>query len=155
MAKRLLRESDTIDRICTLVVENYKFKNNITMTDEEFNEMCKSEDVRKQAILNLNVVDLKTRIFEEYNETIPWVMCHNDAVYIMCNVPEEIIQNIEEWLDGKPLTDIKVHGVSVNDIIRKRFNNSAFIPMDKIFKAMAYWKETDFYDPNFCYRYFV
>jgi hypothetical protein len=148
MAKRRLREEGAIDRICMLVVWN----KNLNLPEDEFNAMCKTEEVRKQAIFNLNVVDLESRLMEEYGGTRDVFFCKEEALYLMENIPEELIVNVEEWLDEKSLSDIKIHGVSVNDVFE--MCKGRFIHFLSILKCFIEWKKTGYEDPDFCFWYF-
>lgn len=148
MAKRRLREEGAIDRICMLVVWN----KNLNLPENEFNALCKTNEIRKQAIFNLNVVDLEDRLMEEYDGTRDVFECKKEAVYLMENSPEELIQNIEEWLDEKPISDIKVHGVSINDLMKNYSRCAHFLTALNCFIE---WKKTGYEDPEFSYWYFA
>lgn len=151
MARRRLREDGMIDRISILVAENYNQKNNLNLTYEEFDELSKTDEIRKQAIFNLNVVDLESRLIEDYGGTRTSIQCAEEALYIMDNIPEELIPNVEEWLDNKPLSDINVHGMSINYLI------NTYPLCFHIYAALncfIKWKETGYKNKNFCKNYF-
>ena len=149
MAKRLLREPGEIERICMWEV----YKLDLNLTGEEFQAMCKTEDIRNKAIRSITILDLSNKLFEGANGDFSLGNCENDAVYFLDNLPEELIQNVNEWLDDKPLTDIKVHGVSINDIY-KFYKNRRYLTFGRVLRCMTDWKESEYIDPKFCFRYF-
>lgn len=151
MSRRALRESGMIDRMSTWAVEMYKFKNNINLSEEEFNNLKNTEEIKKEAVKRLNLMDLEDRLHEMYRGLRNSNMCRKEAVYIIDNIPDELMVNLEEWLDNKPLSDIKIHGFSINDILK----DFPYVNFTQALTCMIDWKAQGFLDSNFIIRYFA
>jgi hypothetical protein len=158
----------------TILVRGYKFMNrkaydekiikNISCMDIDFehpdwtqeqkNIELNNPSRRAKTVRNLTILDLSNRLFEEHGGTYTARECAAEAKYLMENMPQELIVNVNEWLDNKPLSDIKVHGTSINDVFKMFVNR----PMHfiRILHCMCKWKETDYFDEeNFCWCYFA
>ena len=66
---------------------------------------------------------------------------------------EELIPNLEEWLDGKPLSDIRLGGKSVNDIVH--MYEWVEIDVPRAILCLGMWKERNYSPPDFCEWYFA
>lgn len=109
---------------------------------------------RAKTVRNLTTLDLGNRLFEKHGGTYTARECAAEAKYLMENMLQELIVNVNEWLDNKPLSDIKVHGTSINDVFKMFVNR----PMHfiRILHYMCKWKEIDYFDEdNFCWSYFA
>ena len=121
-------------------------------------EQCLEESVKdewmEKVIRGRIIADLTDKRIEESGE-----YAHHDFFYLQSkwlveNAPKELYQNINEYIDGKEISDIKIHGVSVPDIMNQ------FMPHKKIhfldaMECMAYWKKNDYQNPNFCKYFFI
>lgn len=103
---------------------------------------------------NLTIVDLRDRLFEEHGGTYSMKECASEARYLMDGVPSELIVNINEWLDGTPLSDVKIHGVYINDVFEMFVKNRP-IHFIQIVRCMVKWKESDYFNDDFCWHYFA
>lgn len=68
---------------------------------------------------------------------------------ILINYPEEIEQNVLEWVNGDPLTEVDCHGVSIKDIVETRNLSDAHMP--QIIKNFITFKKNGFKGSNVCY----
>lgn len=107
-----------------------------------------------KAIYVLTLSDFRQRVYAEYQERVDYEECSAEAKYLLDNMPQELIPNLNEWLDNQPISDIKLHGVSINDVM-KMFESS--LPRDflQILKCMTIWKKHNYVDKNFCWNYFA
>lgn len=135
-----------------LVREKY---DNFLLKDEEVEEEASQQEYIDRAIKILTEADFRQKLFHEYyKERVSYGDCILEASYLVHNMPQELWPNLNEWLDDKPLSDIKVHGLSINDVM-KMFATS--LPRDfvQILKCMTAWKKYDYVDKNFCWNYFA
>lgn len=79
--------------------------------------------------------------------------CIRRAFRIMQDIQPELFQNINEWLDGKKLSDIKIHGVSLNDVINQY--EDVKIHFLKGLDFMIAWKNTGYANSDYHKRYFA
>ena len=91
-------------------------------------------------------MDLSDRLFEEYNGHRTAIQCHDQALELMAEIPQELQQNVSEWLDDKPLSDIKVNGVSINDVFAMFKDASRPLHFIQILESFAVWKKCNYYD---------
>lgn len=135
-----------------LVKEKY---DNFLLKDEDVEEEASQQEYVDRAIEILTEADFRQKLFYEYyKERVDYSDCILEAGYLVNNMPRELWTNLNEWLDDKPLSDIKVHGVSINDVM-KMFETS--LPRDfvQILKCMTIWKKHNYVDKNFCWNYFA
>lgn len=107
-----------------------------------------------QAVYVLTLSDFRQRIYADHQEKVPYEECAIEAKYLLDNMPQELIQNLNEWLDNQPLSEIKIHGTSINDVMQM-FKSS--LPRDflQVLKCMTIWKKHNYVDENFCWNYFA
>lgn len=142
MSTRLLRSEGAIERIAKRLVR----MKHPELTSQEISELAKRKEFVDEAVYQIKVADLQDRLFEEYGETQPSWVCRDQAIEWMTKLPEELLLNVEEWLDNKPLSDIKVHGISINDIFSKY--KSPNLTMTRVMSFFILWKETGFKNEN-------
>lgn len=151
MSERLLRKENMIDKTKMWIV-GQKYPNASNLSKEELVDLCNSEDITREAIFNLNFIDLQNRLFEEYHENKSIWDCREQANKWLTMIPKELMPNIEEWLDCKPLSDIEIYGFSINYILnRYKHKNIDFI--DAV-EAFIIWKRTNYCDKGFFNVYF-
>jgi hypothetical protein len=142
-------DQNMIERMARLTV-NF---NHPDWDDEQVNKEAKKEEHIQNAVFNLTVMDLRDKLLEEYGDRRTLQFCADDAKYIMMNIPKELIVNVNEYIDGMPLSDIKIHGVSINDVINGLMPRRVHVV--QVFKCMAKWKEYEYFDERFCWNYFA
>lgn len=102
---------------------------------------------------SLVVGDFAKKIQEQNVNAMTYLQCESVAFDIINNMPEELWPNVEEWIDDQPISDIKVHDVSVPDVM---FQFPEYkIPFLSVMKCMCMWKEYDYKGENFCNLYFT
>ena len=109
---------------------------------------------KEMTVRKLTIIDLKERLFKEYDGTHTMLECANEAKYLMDNMPPELIVNVNEYLDQQPLTDIKIHGVSINDVFAM-FSKSRPMHFIRILHCMTEWRLLDYFNEDFCWNYFA
>lgn len=62
-------------------------------------------------------VEFINKIVKHENGTSSYENCKRIAKNIIENMPKELWPNIEKWIDEQQISDIKVHGVSIPDIM--------------------------------------
>ena len=66
----------------------------------------------------------KERLIEKIREVCPWATLQaatERAEKLLGNITKPLSQNLYEWLDNKPLTDIWLDGYCVRHIMEMRF----------------------------------
>ena len=76
-----------------------------------------------------------------------YVKYETDRLYN--NIFPEVEQNVLEWLENKPLTDIKIKGVSINDIMNTWKNMDFINSVIALKKLKTNHKEGETYLINF------
>jgi len=99
-------------------------------------------------------VDLKNKMKEEGNGVGNNNFYFNQAKWIMDNVQPELFDNINEYIDGRPISDKKIHGISALDVMNQ-FGDEYPIGFTRAIKAMICWKDTGYQDPNYCRNFFA
>lgn len=113
-----------------------------------------SEEGMRHAWFIQMVLDLRERYHNDVGQSETWAYCYQKAYDIMKNMPEELIPNINEWIEYRQLSDIKINGVSVNDIMNQFGKKQQIYFLDAI-ECMIDWKDTNYFDPSFCKFYFM
>ena len=72
---------------------------------------------------------------------------------LMKYIPHEVIQNVNDSLDDQPLTDIKIHAKSFNDVM-DMFKNTRPLTFIQVLHCFADWKKCNYFDEDFCFDYF-
>lgn len=80
--------------------------------------------------------------------------CLTMAIKIMRYLPTELIPNIDEWIEGRDLSDIKVNGWSVADVMTQ-FGDKKIIPFLSAVECLGRWKVTGYKDKDFCRDYYA
>lgn len=116
----------------------------------------RSEEKIQDLIYRKTIGDMVDRMVEEdggkeYSD-IYYNLCV--AKRIMENIQPELVQNINEWIENRPLSDIKIHGVSVYEVMNQ-FAPHRYIPFIRAVECMMYWKEVDYRNKTFCRDFFA
>jgi hypothetical protein len=61
--------------------------------------------------------------------------------------------NIQEWIDGTEISDIKIYDVSIHDIM-VQFGERRPIHFLEAAKCMIAWKNTGYKEKDYCEMYF-
>ena len=112
MAKRRANDEKAIYKMSLWIMET-QYKH---IPENQWEEKIKTKEIRDKVIESLTIGDLASRLEEEYMGFKSLSKCDDEASYIIKNIPKELLTNINEWLDNKPLSDIKVHGVSIKNV---------------------------------------
>ena len=84
-------------------------------------------------------IELEKRIRIKIYETNPKM--NNEDIDALVNIifkicPQELEQNVWEWIENKPYSDIKYCGLSINDLFKMRCNKQYFIrAIDVLYKV--------------------
>ena len=123
-----------------------------TVIDDKIN----SPNWTEKQLRDLKVM-FSVRMHDYYCGTKSFLDCTIEADEIVNNVPTELLINIEEWSRNLPLSNIKVHGVYVNDVF-DNYGRVSPIHFVDILRCMIVWKETDYFTGSnifanrFCYE---
>lgn len=66
-------------------------------------------------------------------------------------LPEELYVNLEEYIDEKPISDIKLHGVSLKDIINQYGEDGRKEPFIDACEAMIAYIKTGYVYKGICF----
>ena len=122
---------------------------NPNITSEEAAVMAREERWQNIAKHQMRTLDLITKLDELEGEFAAHEYLVLIANRIMRLIPAELEQNVDEWLDDKPLTDIKVHGLSVLDVMNQ-FGPKRIITFLEAIECIGKWKETGYANKDFC-----
>jgi hypothetical protein len=115
--------------------------------------MAESEEWLDIARKSLVFADFTEKIKEHEQGLFTYTASRVVATRIINNMPQELWPNIEEWIDDRRISDIKVHGVSIPDIMHQ------FPEQDILFlnamECMCDWKNYEFKGNEFCRYYFM
>lgn len=98
-------------------------------------------------------VDLKYKLKEDDMEIMPDSYYEKQAKWIVENIPNELILNVNEYIEGKNLSRIKIHGVSVDDIMTQYPNRKIFFA--QALKCIIAWKKQGYQNDSFRFDYFA
>jgi hypothetical protein len=129
-------------------------KEHPTWSNEKIEKEAEKQDVIKRVVLALTELDLAHKLDEYYKGYWNWSECHETANYIMNNMEPQLIQNINEWIDEQPLSDIKIHGWSIKDIMCSP-NKKRKVSFVEAMKCLIQWKENNYENKDFCILYFA
>lgn len=124
--------------------------NHPELTQPEKDELAKTEkwlNVAKETLVAAAFIE---KNYEELKEMMSYAQVNNWAMDILNNIPQELLTNVEEWLEGRELSTIQIHDVSI-PYLMKEFN----VPFCSALKCIARWKESGFAGKEFCYNYFA
>ena len=135
-------------RALNLVYSNYQ-----DWTEEEKRAAANSEEWLDTA--------RKSLVVEDFIEKIKKVDCgmanyayYEEMAYDIANdMPQELWPNVEEWIDDKTISNIKVHDISIPDIMHQ-FPGEDISFLDAI-RCIAWWKKYDYPEGNFCAAFFM
>jgi hypothetical protein len=150
MVKRKVYDEKLVMEIAILNVE----REHPDWAKEHVLDVANTKEEIHKAKLGLTVLDFRDRLIQEYDGHRNVLQCHEEAAYLLHHMPAELIVNVNEYLDEQPLTDIKINGVSINDVF-KMFENSRPLHFVQILRCMAYWRDGDYIDPDFCWNFFA
>ena len=125
-------------------------------TEAKQKEIGYSEESIQDLIYRKTIGDIVDRMVEEDggNEESDFRYNLSVAERIMENVQPELMPNIHEWIENRPLSKIKIHGWTV-DKIMTQFGPSHHILFVEAIECMIYWKETNYRNKDFCRLYFT
>ena len=150
MIERKAYDETTIDRLA-----RYKAgMANPTLDREEIVALSKTNKWRDAAIKDLITIDLIAKIEEVEGDFMDHTQCVWEANDIMHGLPDELIPNINEWIDDKPISDIKINGISALDIMGQ-FGKRQCITFLQAIECLNAWKKTGYRNRDFCRRYFA
>lgn len=78
----------------------------------------KSDEYVQRAIYWQTVADLKNKLTIYYKNIYDDYNCYLEAKRMLDYAPTELIQNINEWIDDRIITEIQINGVSIPSIIQ-------------------------------------
>ena len=99
-------------------------------------------------------VDLKNKLMKDDNGMGTSDYYFKRAKWVLDNVQPELLQNINEFIDGIPLSDIKIHGVSISDVMTQ-FEPERPISFMLAIESIICWKNAGYKNSNFCRYYFA
>jgi hypothetical protein len=123
-------------------------------SDEKKVSVGRSKEALEQIYMIKMASDFKSKLRDEYRGKRSDEECAQEAKRILKDIQPELIQNINEWIDGTEISDIKIHGVSIPDIMNRFGNERQKIHFIHAVKCMIDWKETGYADPNYYRHYF-
>ena len=121
-------------------------------------EKCVEEGAKEE---NIDMVmrmrlaaDLADKISEnEWQYATPEYFLHK-AKRVVENAPRELYQNINEYIEGKELSDIKLHGWSVSDVMHQFAPHKKIDFIDAIV-CISYWRARNYQNDNYCREFFL
>ena len=135
-------------RAVILVYNNYP-----DLDDATKRQMAESEEWLDVARQSFVLDDLTMKIKEHERGVLNYTASSIVAARILNTMPSELLPNIEEWIDDQPISDIKVNGVSVPDIMHQfQERNILFL---EAMQCMCDWKNYNFQCTDFCRLYFM
>lgn len=126
---------------------------NPTITSAEAAVLAKEEHWQNVAKHQMRTLDLIAKLEELEGDFMDHTQCVWMANDIMRVIPPELEQNMDEWLDDKPLTPIKLHGKSVEDVMTQ-FGEKRRITFLRAIKCIGAWRAEGYRDSDFCRWYF-
>lgn len=150
MTRRRLHENGMLEKNCEVAAWLDFIQRGVPCSEDDVAKLSKTEDIKKEATYQITLADLTDRLVERYDGFESFESCYRKARSLLKKMPEELLPNLNEWLDNKPLSDIKVHGISVNDILEK-FKNRNDIDFIEVLQYFADWKTEGFAD-SFSYN---
>ena len=64
------------------------------------------------------------------------VRCEGYADELLSGLDSRLISNVEQWINGEELTDIKIGKYSIKEIMKIRANNEFFDALDTMCKCI-------------------
>lgn len=119
---------------------------------EKRKQIGSSEEKIQELIHARMIVDLQGRLLDDAPDDKDVQFYFNVAKRIMDNIQPELVQNINEWIDGEELTDIKIHGVSIKDIMTQFPDHP--IHFVRAVECLIDWKKSGYQNKHFCRNYF-
>lgn len=127
---------------------------NPTITSEEAAVMAKEEYWQNVAKHQMRTLDLIAKLDELEGDFMTHEQCVWMANDIMRIIPPELEQNMDEWLDDKPLTEIELHGKTVKDVMTQ-FGQKQNITFLEVIKCFGHWRAEGYKNDDFCRWYFA
>jgi hypothetical protein len=117
-------------------------------------EVGRSEERIQNLIYRKTIGDIVARMAEEDGG-------HTDNHYNLCaakrimeDIQPELLPNIHEWIENRPLTKIKIHGMTVEKIMHQ-FEPHRTILFIEAIECMICWKKTNYKHKDFCRLFFM
>ena len=98
--------------------------------------------------------DLADKMMESDGDCAPNEYFMRQAQWIVNNAPRELYKNINEYIDGEALSEIRLCGVSVSDVMNQFVPNRQ-ISFVRAVECFAYWKNRNYQNPNYCRDFFL
>lgn len=133
-------------RAVILVYNNYP-----DLDDATKRQMAESEEWLNLARKSFLLDDFTMKIKEHEQGILNYTASSVVAARILNNMPPELLPNVEEWIDDQPISDIKVNGVSIPDIMHQ-FPEHDILFLEAM-DCMCDWKSCDFQGKEFCKFY--
>ena len=96
-------------------------------TEEQIAQEMENEDIRKEVVLYLTGGDLSDKFMDMFGSQKTREQIKREVTVLLYNIPFDLIENVWEWIDGNPLTNVKVHNVSIVDVVGKEYSDIEFL----------------------------
>ena len=124
-------------------------------TEAKQKEVAYSDKHVNDLIKRLTIRDLAHKMLKDDNECVcdeTLRIYRQKSQWIIDNIQPELINNINEYIDGNEISPIKIHNISAIDIMTKH-NHGQSIHFIRAIQCMIYWKENN-YQKGFCETFF-
>lgn len=119
---------------------------------KEITKAQNSPEYKERAYRWCLAFDLAKKIQQECL-SYDWEQCEMHATRIIENIHPELFLNINEWIDGEPISAIPIHGVTIKEILDKhKEKNVHFL---QVLDYMIAWKRINHIDRDFHEMYFA
>lgn len=104
--------------------------------------------VRMELVAALVLKDFIKKYQKLYGEYKTRTDINEEAGFIVLNLPYELLQNMKEWANDIPLTDIEYMGISIVDVLGKNegFKDSDFLRVTACFSDSKKYHDSIFKD---------
>lgn len=115
----------------------------------------RSEEKIQNLIYRKTIGDMVDRMVEEDGgvgrSDIHYNLCV--AKRIMENIQPELVQNINEWIENRPLSNIEINGITVESVMNQ-FSPRRRISFVDAIECLINWKEIGYRNKTFCRDFF-
>lgn len=119
------------------------------MDEEWYKEKAKADVPNLMLeIFKCNLIDRIKKIGFKKDYAID---CANKITDI---IPKELYGNIQEWIDDKPISDIKYKGISIKDIMEQDIKYGVKHDFFESLEAMMMYIQCGCRDKSICKKYF-
>lgn len=111
-------------------------------------EQCREEGLKEEKIEELiryrMTADLSDKLYDEgYGNYFGLSGCRARAKRIIERAPKELYQNINEYIDGRELSDVQFNGVTVKEIMTQ-FEPECSIDFYSVAEFIGLWSRNDY-----------